>query len=856
MVLNQPNSPTRLAATSRNFSKDEILQDLRMLIVSRELDEVEKSWQKAGRAKFCILGAGQELAQIAAAHPLKKGDWLRSYYRSITESLFAKILSPRQVLAQVVGDSSPGHDLASGGRMMGRHFGSRLLNEEGELIDLTRQINHASDISPTASQLGPSLGLAVGSNVLAGCPEITEQFPGLGSGEEVVHVSIGDASMAEGIAFESINQAVVQNVPMVISVYDNGYGISVPGDKQIAHASVSRAFKGFAPQFEEGNGLKIIGPVDGWDYPALRDAYDAAYAWTRRTKNPALVHVIVTQLEGHSSSGDHRRYKSKERLAWETDNDCMICFRSWIIESELASEDEVEAVSSQARAFVRREARVVWRKYYQPLADLAQKAHELFHRAQSIDGMLSGLERHHQHPSSNNLFVQALGLQTDSNLKTRKYLYHGRILTFLRELLLVLKTHCPDHHLTQEVRTLCLSIEELGKQRYSSRSYAPPSHSPNNAPVTRPRYNKKERDTGAHIIAAGFATMMKRDPRIVVYGEDVGNLGGVTTCTLGLQRGFAQIEKSILRKSPALKRYLPEKGFGDRRVWDTAIAEGTIVGAAAGLALRGLRPIAEIQYHDYVSYGAQQLEDELACLRHRTNGGQEAPAIIRCHGHRLLGMWHAGSPMAMMLRMPGLRVITPRNAIQAVAMYRAALLYGRDPVFSVEPLIDLYSKLQVPANLDEICLPFGQSETLREGSDISIITYGHCCHIAMQAAKTLSAVHGIEADIIDLQTLNPVDLNGIAAESIRKTGKVLFFDEDYANGAMGMISKTLLFDRLDDNGRPMSWHIEAVKVLCAPDHKPAYGVDGGFFSKPQIHNVVDTVCQIFDQLDGGQRQLY
>jgi pyruvate/2-oxoglutarate/acetoin dehydrogenase E1 component/TPP-dependent pyruvate/acetoin dehydrogenase alpha subunit len=857
MVTNYSTSSSELAAESRTFTKEEVLEDLRIVLLSRELDEVEKHWQKAGRAKFCILGAGQELAQLAATKPLKNGDWLRSYYRAITEALTTNIVSPQEVLAQVLGDAEGDHDPASGGRMMGRHFGSKVVGDDGELIDLTKQINHASDTSPTASQMGPALGLAVASNVLAKHPEINKEFSGLGTGSEVAHVCIGDASMAEGIALESINQAVVQKAPLIISVYDNGYGISVPSEKQVAHASVSRALSGFSPLADGEDGLKIFGPINGWDYVALRSNYDAAYRWVRETGNPALVHVLVTQLEGHSSSGDQRRYKSAERLKWELENDGIRCFRQWILETELATEEDIVAVESTARELVKIAAERAWIQFYRPLAELAMKAHKLFVEAQALGGVLKALEAHHEHSSPNNLFVQALGLQTDADFKTRNYLTLGRVLVFLRGLLLVLRSEREGDELTSRVRALCVSIEALGRERYSTRSYAEGKHSALNAIAVGPRYGaKKDMDTGAHIIAAGFATMMSQDARVVVYGEDVGRLGGVTTCTLGLQAGKGQVEPSIWKKSSALKRYVPEGGFGERRVWDTAIAEGTIVGAAVGLALRGLRPVGEIQYHDYVNYGAQQLEDELACLRHRSNGGQEAPAIIRCHGHRLLGMWHAGSPMAMMLRMPGLRVLAPRNAVQAVAMYRAALKYGRDPVFSVEPLLDLYGKLAVPENLDEICLPFGQSEVLREGQNVTIVTYGHCCSLALMAAETLSAVHGLEAEIVDLQSLNPLDLNGVAAGSIRKTGLVVFLDEDYANGAMGMISKSLLFDRRDDDGRPMTWYIDGVKVLSAPDHKPAYGRDGGFFSKPQVHNIVDEVCGLFDQLDGGQRRLY
>ena len=425
---------------------------------------------------------------------------------------------------------------------------------------------------------------------------------------------------------------------------------------------------------------------------------------------------------------------------------------------------------------------------------------------------------------------------------------------FLRKLLVAVRG-AGDRDLESDVAALCRQIAADGKARYGADIYASGKHSPLEAPTVKPE-GSGEQDTGAHVIAAGFATMMAKDPRIVAYGEDVGNLGGVTTCTLGLQRGEDQVEPGIWRKSPALQRFTPKEGFGERRVWDTAIAEGTIVGAAAGMAIRGLRPVAEIQYHDYVNYGAQQLEDEVACLRHRTRSGQEAPLLLRCHGHRLLGMWHSGSPMAMMLRMPGLRVLVPRNAVQAVAMYRAVLEHGRDPAFSVEPLLDLYAKVEVPANLDEICLPLGQSEELRGGDDAVIVTYGHCCGLALQAAETLAEQHGLSVAVVDLQTLNPLDLNGVAREAIRRCGKVLVLDEDYTNGAAAMIAKSLVLDGRDSDGRPMLWSVDSVRTLTAPDHKPAYGADGGFFSKPQVHSIVDELCALFDEWDGGTRRLY
>jgi hypothetical protein len=436
---------------------------------------------------------------------------------------------------------------------------------------------------------------------------------------------------------------------LLISVYDNGYGISVPVDRQMAHGSVSKALSGMAGE----SGFRILGPVGDWDYASLRENYAEAYEHVRSGRGPALVHVLVTQLEGHSSSGDQRRYKSAARLDWEKARDGIQSLESYCLERELASPQELEALAQMTRDEARQAAEAAWNDYYKPIVAQAQRALALVNKL----GVCA---------------AEAQSIEKDCDFKTRDYLTRGRVLIFARE---ALAAAAPSP-VREALKKLVLELRADGRERYGDQVFSRPRP----VPQVGPKYEtQSEEDSGAHIIASGFATLMSADPRIVVYGEDVGRLGGVTTCTLGLQGGEAQVEPAIWRKSPALIRYLPKNGFGEARVWDTGIAEGTIVGAAAGLALRGLRPVAEIQYHDYVNYGAQQLEDEIACLRHRSAGGQEAPAIIRCHGHRLLGMWHAGSPMAMMLRMPGLRVITPRNAVQAVAMYRAALQFGRDP---------------------------------------------------------------------------------------------------------------------------------------------------------------------------------
>ncbi len=829
-----------------SWSRAELLADYRTGLESRYTDDIEERWKVNGRVKFNILGAGQEVAQVCAARQLRPGDWMRGYYRGMAEALATGTTSVRESLAQVLGNTEEGCDTASGGRMMGRHFGSRLLDAEGEPIDFRAQVNRASDVSSTASQMGAALGLGVASRVFRQVPELIEAHPKLSDGGPgVVHVSIGDASSAEGIALESIFQSVVQHAPVVFSVYDNGYGISVPVEEQVPHGSASRAFSGLAAdEGVEDHGMKVLGPIEGWDYAACRRAYEEAYDWVRRTGQPALVHTLVTQPRGHSSSGDHRRYKDEERLAWEREFDCLARMRGWLIETGTATAEELDALEAEARAHVDAEAEAAWTDYYGPIVALGERLLSLLERVAA------------EHPGAAERCEQAAArVRTGARLKLEQgFLSRATLVELGRGVLVELRAHADASSASRgELQAFVEGLVAEGRERFSTHVFAAGSKSPCNAPLVPPSYaDEPAQDTGAHILAAGVATLMAADPRVVTFGEDTGRIGGVTTCSLGLQSGRDQVLPGIWNKSPALQQYVPEPGFGQARVWDTAIAEATIVGVAAGLAVRGLRPIAEIQYHDYAIYGLQQMTEELACLRHRTDGGQEAPAIVWCQGHRLLGMWHSGSPMALFMTTPGLRVLVPRNSIQAVGMYRAVLQHGRDPAFVVVPLLDLYNKLDVPSNLDEVCIPLGQSEVLRAGEDATIVTYGHCCAIAAQAAARLAEHYGLSVEVVDLQTLNPLDLNDVARDSIRKTGRVLFFDEDYPNGAIGMASSELLHRRHTDDGHQLIYYVEAVRTLTAPEHKPGYGEDGGFFSKPQAHDVVVSVLELWnDSLPAG-----
>lgn len=821
--------------------KNRILSDYRVAVRARQADLAEKAFQADGKAKFCILAGGQELAQITAVRELRAGDWVRGYYRSGAEVLALGTLTVRQMIAQVIGDTTGMRDPSSGGRMMGRHPGSRLLDEHGDPVNFMNQVNRASDVSSTSSQMPVAVGLARASHVFRDVPGLQDpKFSSLShGGQEVALVSIGDASMAEGTAYEAIAQAVVQQLPLVVSVMDNGYGISVPGDKQIPHGSVSRSLSGFAANDDAQSGLKMIGPVSGWDYPALRTAYQSAFEWVRSGRGPALVHTLVTQPFGHSSSGDHARYKTPERLDYDKNMDGIQHMRAWMIETGLSTEAELATLDADEMQYVESEAKAAWTDYYQTIVDEASGVVDLYDR---IIMEIPELED----------FVRAeiQSFREKFTIDTQSRISRGDMILSMRSVLRAAKKLGFDNNNSvADLHALFQKMMRDGKEAYSSKVYAEGDKSPLNAPHIPPQYSESsEVDTSAHVISAGIATFMRDDPRVVLYGEDTGKIGGVVTSTLGLQGGHNSIIPSHLKGSPAIREHVPSEGFGESRSWDHAIAESTIVGTAVGLSLRGLKPIAEIQYHDYVVWGLQQMVDELSSLRHRTDGGQQAPALLRTHGHQFLGMWHSGSPMGMVLAScPGLRVLVPRDGVQAVAMYRA-VLQGGDPAFSVEPLADLWSKIPVPTNLDEVSIPLGQSEVLRPGTDVTIVTYGHNCYIALEAARSLQE-DGVSVEVVDLQTLSPLDVNGEALKSIQKTGKVLFLDEDVPNGAMSMVQKTLI------NDRGALFDIETMDVLTAPEHKPPYGADGKFFGKPQPHDVCDRIFAMLDGLDNGNRHI-
>ncbi len=825
------------SSSMRAFDRNDVLDDFRLILRARFLDEAEGGPWKT-KSLFRVPGAGQELAQIASVKYLQPGDWDRSYYRSTAASLKTTVMNLRQMAAQLFGDTTPGNDPSSGGRMMEHHHGSRLLSL-GRTIDLTQQVNHASDSSVTGTQLPVAFGLARASRYFR------ESAPQPGfqmltrSGREVALVTVGDGSLAEGACFEAIAQAVIQSVPLVICVMDNQYAISSTGDLQMPHGDVSKALKGFASTQPGSNGLRIMPSVNGWDYPGLCQTFEKAIAHARSGAGPVLVHVKVQQPLGHSSSGSHERYKGDDRLIYDKDSKWIDEMTRWIVEEEIATTVELNAIATEEKTFVDSQIAAAWEDFRAPILKLATQALAI------LDSFSSEI------PTELRETIETQASRLREKVEKRfDYERPSR-----SEVTLIVETLLEDAaiwlnpqkggegdvaslSMLNQLRHFRDEINRHAREDYSSGVYASDPESPCSALRVDPvwpadRSNRENCDTQAHIISAGIATLMEEDARIVVNGEDVGALGGVLQTTLGLKNGRLSI-KGESKEGLAIKRYIPNDGFGRTRVWDHGIAESTIVGGAVGMALRGLRPIVEIQFVDYLVWGLQQIVDEVGTLRYRTDSGQACPLLIRTPGHREKGMWHSGSPMGMILSAcPGLRLLVPRNGVQAVAMYRAVLASG-DPALSVEPLALMARPQLIPDNLDKVCLPLGQSEILRHGTDVTIVTYGYCCEVALNAAERL-ARRGIEAEVVDLQTLNPIDLNGIAEDSIRRTGAVVFLDEDIPEGATAIIAQKLMFER------GLYWDSEMPAFVTAPHHKPPYGTDGRFFCKPEPRDVIAAV---------------
>jgi pyruvate/2-oxoglutarate/acetoin dehydrogenase E1 component/TPP-dependent pyruvate/acetoin dehydrogenase alpha subunit len=792
-------------ATSSKISQEEfkasILEDYRLVYMSRETSYLGRREVLTGKAKFGIFGDGKELPQLALSKQFKDGDFRSGYYRDQTLMMAIGQLTVQEFFAQLYAHTNVSAEPASAGRSMNGHFGTRSLNEDGSWKDLTKMKNSSSDISPTAGQMSRLLGLGQASKVYRNNKDLTSFTKFSNKGNEVAFGTIGDASTSEGPFWEAINAMGVLQVPVVMSVWDDGQGISVPKKYQTTKESISEVLKGF--QREEGtNGFEIF-KVKAWDYPALVETYEKAVKIAREEHCPVLVHVEeVTQPQGHSTSGSHERYKSKERLEWELEYCCVKKFKEWILENKIASEEELETLEKEGKKEVSAQKRAAWTAYLNPIKE----------EQTEVVGLLEQVAT----ASSNASFISPLVTALKGNTEPIR----KDIISTIKQVLRIVRSE--NIPAKQQLIDWLTAAQKANYDRYSSTLYSEFETSPMNVVEVKPELTDKMED-GRVVLRDNFIKIFEKYPEVLTFGEDTGKIGGVNQSMEGLQ-----------------------EQFGELRVSDTGIRENTIIGQGIGMALRGLRPIAEIQYLDYLLYCIQVLSDDLSTLQYRTKGGQKAPLIIRTRGHRLEGIWHSGSPMGMIINaVRGMHVCVPRNLTDAAGFYNT-LLKGDDPALVIEPLNGYRTKEKMPSNLGEFTTPLGVPETLTEGSDITIVSYGSTCNVAAQAVQQLQEV-GISAELIDVRTLLPFDINHSIVQSLEKTNRLLIVDEDVPGGASAYILDKILVEQKG------YYHLDSEpQTLTSKAHRPAYGTDGDYFSKPNAEDIFDAVYTIMNEVDEEQ----
>ena len=761
-----------------------------MAYSSRRASIIGRAEVLRGNATFGIFGDGKEVAQLALAKAFRPGDWRSGYYRDQTFMWATRMSNIRAFFSQLYGNATVDADPASGGRQMGNHFATRYLDEKGEFLRSVEMPNSTADVSNVAGWMPRLVGLAYASKLYRQNPQLKAAQDGFSiDGNEVAFGTIGDAATSEGPFWEAINAIGVLQVPVAMSVWDDGYGISVPITAETTKASISDVLRGFNPDDRPGIDIHV---VPGWDYPALVEAYVNGVERVRREHKPALFHINeMTQPQGHSTSGSHERYKSKERLRFEKEFDCIVRMRDWVIESGIASESQIEGWEAADKEAVEAARDLAWEAFQTPIRDERDRLVAILKRSDSSE-------------------VAEL---TDTLSETSKVTRSQVISSASRALNELRGTDSPQR--SALARFLKEYLQE-NRERYNSHLYSRSEQSPLKVPVVPAEYSDKSPAVdGRQVLLRNFDANFARDPRLFVIGEDVGKLGDVNLVFEGLQAKY-----------------------GDLRITDTGIREATILGQAIGAAMRGLRPICDIQYLDYFLYALQTASDDLASLHWRTVGGQKAPVVIRTKGHRLVGIWHAGSPMAVVLNaLRGIYVAVPRNMTQAAGFYNT-LFRGDNPGLVIEVLNGYRLKERVPDNVGEFTVPLGVPEVLREGTDVTVVTYGALCAIALEAAATLHDL-GVSAEVVDVQTLNPFDVNQSIVSSLEKTHAVLFLDEDMPGGASAFMMQQVL------EVQQGWWHLDsAPRTLAASPNRPAYGPDGDYFTKPNRESIVNVVYEM------------
>ncbi len=793
-VLDQPDQ----SEISYDDFKQLVLSDYKIAVESRQASLLGRKEALTGRAKFGIFGDGKEVAQLAMAKAFKKGDWRAGYYRDQTFAFATGISTVTEFFAQLYAHPDVNQEPSSAGRQMNSHFATRSINEDGSWKNLVEMKNSSADISTTGGQMARLIGLAWASKLYRENKDLADMGSFSVNGNEVAFGTIGNGSTSEGIFFEVINAAGVMQVPMAVSVWDDGYAISVPSKYQTTKEDISEILKGFQRD-GTAEGFEIF-KVPGWDYPGLCETYEKAVNFCRTEHVPVLIHVTeLTQPQGHSTSGSHERYKSKDRLKWEQEYDCLRKMRLWMIDSAISTAEELDELEDQAKKYVRDCQR-------KALSNLQQ---EIEAERNRIVGFIQAL-----------VPVSAFGKQIEelvNQVNNAPELGRKDIVSTVRKVLLL----TAGENISARKTLLELYQQETDENiaRYDSHQFSKTPESPLYVPVQHPLYNENSKlIDGREILNACFNANFIRDPRIIAFGEDVGAIGDVN-------QGFAGLQEK----------------FGALRVTDTGIRESTIIGQGIGLALRGLRPIAEIQYIDYLPYAMNVLIDDLTTMSYRTFGGQIAPVIVRTRGHRLEGIWHSGSPMGMIVNaLRGMHICVPRNMTQAAGMYNT-LLRGNEPALVIECLNGYRLKEKLPANAGDFTVPLGKAEIIKEGTDLTIISYGSTLRLVQQAATELDKM-GISVEIIDPQTLYPFDLDRLCTASVKKTNKLLVVDEDVPGGASAyilqqVVEKQNVYYYLDSQPR----------TLTAKDHRPPYGSDGDYFSKPSVDDMIETVYEMMGE---------
>ncbi len=804
--VHQDKKQRQVTANNVMLSKTDILRDYALGMHSRHTSLIGRREVLSGKAKFGIFGDGKELAQIAMAKVFQKGDFRAGYYRDQTFMFAIGATTFQQFFAQLYAHPDVQAEPHSAGRQMNSHFATRSLNEDGTWRNLTEQVNSSADLSPTAAQMPRLVGLGYASRLYRELEELQHLTHFSRQGNEIAFGTIGNASCAEGMFWEAVNAIGVLRAPVLLSIWDDDYGISVPNKYQITKSNLSELLSGFQREPGTTEGYDIY-TVKGWDYPALIETYAKAAESVRRDHVPAIIHVIeLTQPQGHSTSGSHERYKSESRLEWEATHDCLAQMRQWIVEEKIATPGELDQIERNAEKLVENFRMKAWQAFSRPIYDERETALALIEKVEAE--------------------TQGAAVETIAQIRRQLQRKNSPLRRDVQSAVfgVLIAMRAEPERPGSALETLRVWQSEHAAEnltRYGSHLYSQSIESALNVEATPAQY---EADAplvpGAKILNACFDAMLARDVRVVSFGEDVGALGGVNQTWAGLQDKYGRL-----------------------RVSDTGIREATIVGQAIGMAMRGLRPIAEIQYLDYLLYALQIMSDDLSTLQWRTRGGQKAPVIIRTRGHRLEGVWHAGSPMAGVVHLlRGMHICVPRDMTQAAGFYNT-LLQGDDPGLVIEVLSGYRLKEEMPSNIGEITIPLGVPEILRPGDDVTIVTYGAACRIAADAADMLADT-GIEAEIMDVRTLLPFDRHEMIIESLKKTSRIVFLDEDVPGGATAYMMQEVI-----EKQGGFYWLDTEPRTIASQPHRPAYGSDGAYFSKP---NAVDVFRVVYDMMSEAE----